>query len=132
MNAVASVPGSFKYTPAAGVKLGVGAQTLNVTFTPVDTVNYNIVSRDVTVYVQKITSLVTWGTSTAQPGATLSSTQLNAVASVPGSFKYTPAAGSVKYTDYGVNNLHVDFTPNDTLHYNSVSNTPKKGLGTSK
>lgn len=41
LNATASVPGTFVYTPAAGTVLNAGpAQTLRVTFTPTDTANY--------------------------------------------------------------------------------------------
>lgn len=88
---------------------------------PTDAVNYNPVSKSVTINVQKADPVVTWKAPTVQSGTILSSTQLNAVASVPGAFRYTPAAGSVKYTNYGSNNLHVDFTPTDTVNYNTVS-----------
>ena len=41
LNATASVPGTFVYTPAAGTVLNAGAaQTLSVTFTPTDAANY--------------------------------------------------------------------------------------------
>ncbi len=36
-----AVPGTFTYTPSAGTVLPVGAQTLNVVFTPTDTANYS-------------------------------------------------------------------------------------------
>ena len=39
------VAGSFAYTPAAGTVLGVGSQTLSVTFTPSDTTDYNTANR---------------------------------------------------------------------------------------
>lgn len=42
LNATASVPGSFSYSPAAGTVLSAGAnQTLTVTFTPADSNRYN-------------------------------------------------------------------------------------------
>ena len=42
LEATASVPGTFVYTPAAGTVLGAGnSQTLSVTFTPTDTADYN-------------------------------------------------------------------------------------------
>jgi hypothetical protein len=42
LNATASVPGTFDYTPAAGTVLDAGsAQTLEVTFTPTDIANFN-------------------------------------------------------------------------------------------
>ncbi len=37
LNATASVPGTFVYTPAAGTVLTAGTQALAVTFTPTDT-----------------------------------------------------------------------------------------------
>jgi len=52
LNATASVPGSFVYTPPAGAVFGVGAgQILHVDFTPTDTANYNNASKDVTINV---------------------------------------------------------------------------------
>src|SRR5207247_3093334 len=50
----------------------------------------------------------------------LSPTQLNATASVAGSFVYSPPAGTM--LDVGNNQtLHVDFSPTDTANYNSAS-----------
>ena len=51
LNAKASVAGAFVYSPAAGVKLPAGLQTLNVTFTPTDTTRYEIVQKSVSVQV---------------------------------------------------------------------------------
>jgi len=54
LNATASVPGSFVYNPANGVVLSAGAsQTLNVTFTPTDTTNYNTATASVHINVIK-------------------------------------------------------------------------------
>jgi subtilase family serine protease len=52
-------------------------------------------------------------------GAALSTIQLNAKASVPGTFAYNPAAGVV--LNAGTNTLSVIFTPNDTFDYNNVT-----------
>jgi len=41
LDATASVPGTFVYAPEAGAVLAPGNQTLSVTFTPADTVNYS-------------------------------------------------------------------------------------------
>jgi len=49
----------------------------------------------------------------------LNSTQLNAIASVPGTFVYYPRSGIVLSAD--TQTLHVDFTPTDTAHYNTAS-----------
>ena len=43
--------GAFVYSPAAGVFLSAGTQTLSVTFTPTDQVNYEIVKKSVSIIV---------------------------------------------------------------------------------
>jgi CSLREA domain-containing protein len=54
LNATASVPGSFDYTPTAGTVLNAGdGQTLSVNFTPTDTTNYNRTSAGVSINVVK-------------------------------------------------------------------------------
>jgi large repetitive protein len=53
LDATASVPGTFTYTPAAGTVLGVAnGQTLAVVFTPYDTTDYTGASGRVTINVQ--------------------------------------------------------------------------------
>ncbi len=60
LNATASVPGTFAYTPTAGTVLSAGnSQTLHVDFTPTDTQNYTSASKDVTINVLKATLTVT-------------------------------------------------------------------------
>src|SRR5207247_10665515 len=121
-NATASVAGSFVYSPAAGTLLDVGNnQTLHVDFTPTDTANYNGTSKDVGINVLKATPAITWSNpADITYGTLLSPTQLNAAASVAGSFVYTPAAGTL--LNAGNNQtLHVDFTPADTANYNNAS-----------
>jgi hypothetical protein len=51
LNAVASIPGTFTYTPPAGTILSVGTQTLHVDFTPTDSTNYTTTSKDVSINV---------------------------------------------------------------------------------
>jgi hypothetical protein len=51
LNATASVPGSFSYSPAAGTVLSVGAHTLTATFTPTDTTDYTTATATVTLTV---------------------------------------------------------------------------------
>ena len=54
LNATASVPGTFSYTPAAGSLLAAGDnQTLSVLFTPTDTVNYTTATASVLINVLK-------------------------------------------------------------------------------
>ena len=54
-------------------------------------------------------------------GTALSATQLNATASVPGSFTHTPAAGNVPAA--GTETLSVIFTPTNTASYSTVTKT---------
>jgi len=64
LNAEASVPGTFTYNPVAGTMLSEGTYTLHIDFTPTDTINYNTVSKDVTinvVNVQSTTPEIKWG-----------------------------------------------------------------------
>ena len=122
LNATASVPGTFAYTPAAGSTPATGSDTLSVTFTPTDTTDYSNQSATVTLLVNKATPTITWGNPAAiNYGTTLSGTQLNATASVPGTFAYTPAAGSTPAT--GSDTLSVTFTPTDTTDYSNQSAT---------
>jgi hypothetical protein len=201
LNATASVPGSFAYTPAAGTVLPVGNHTLTAVFTPSDTTDYtsatiattlevdpatltvtadnqtriydtpnpvltfqysgfvngdtpsalttaptasttatitsSVGNYPITVgggaaanYVFKYvagnlsitpaTPIVSWAAPAAIPyGTALDATQLNATANVPGSFAYTPAAGTV--LGAGTHGLGVVFTPTDTLDYTNAS-----------
>jgi len=128
LNATSSIPGTFTYTPATGTILNAGAsQTLSVDFTPADAANYNTVTgTQVSITVNKVTPTVTWTSpSTIIYGTALSVTQLNATASVPGSFTYTPAAGTV--LDAGANQtLSVNFIPTDATNYNAVNGTQRQ------
>jgi chitosanase len=70
--------------------------------------------------VQKTTPTITWNNpADIIYGTTLSKTQLNAAASVPGTFTYNPVAGTK--LSVGAHTLHVDFTPTDTVKYNKAS-----------
>jgi hypothetical protein len=69
----------------------------------------------------KTTPVLTWATPAAiTAGTALSATQLDATASVAGSFVYNPAAGTVLSTPGSVT-LSATFTPTDTTDYNSAS-----------
>jgi hypothetical protein len=48
-----ALPGIFTYTPAAGVVLGVGTQTLSVKFTPADSTDYTIANGNVNLVVSQ-------------------------------------------------------------------------------
>ena len=123
MNATVNgdIAGTFTYTPASGAVLGAGSQTLSVTFTPTDTTTYNSATKTVTLVVNKATPVITWATpASVYTGTTLSSTQLNATASVAGTFVYTPVSGTAMNTA-GNQTLSTVFTPTDTSNYNNAS-----------
>ena len=70
----------------------------------------------------KTTPSITWDTPAAIPyGTALSNLQLNATANVPGSFAYTPAAGTVLQP--GSQTLSTMFTPTDTSTYSTAAST---------
>lgn len=123
LNVKASVPGSFAFRPAAGEILAPGAHELSVAFTPTDTLNYTTVSTVVSLTIaEKSPSHIAWPVPSAIPyGAALSAAQLNATASVPGTFVYTPSEGHVlapgRYT------LSASFTPSDTEKYETAQAT---------
>jgi len=59
LNATSSVAGSFAYSPAAGAVLSPAAQTLSLTFTPTDAVNYLTATAQVFLTVNKATTTTT-------------------------------------------------------------------------
>ncbi|MGA3133029.1 MAG: FG-GAP-like repeat-containing protein [Terracidiphilus sp.] len=120
LNATANVPGTFVYSPAAGTVLGLGNQSLGVTFTPTDTTDYTTATASATLLVKQATPVITWPTPAAIVyGTPLSATQLNATANVPGTFVYSPAAGTV--LGLGNQSLGVTFTPTDTTDYTTAT-----------
>ncbi|MGV8828058.1 MAG: T9SS type A sorting domain-containing protein [Breznakibacter sp.] len=69
------------------------------------------------------TPIITWNNpSDIIYGTLLSATQLNATASVSGTYMYTPALGT-KLNAGSAQSLKVDFTPTDTVHYLNTSQT---------
>lgn len=122
LNATANVPGTFVYSPAIGTVLTAGSQTLTVTFTPTDTLNYTSSIKTVTLTVNQVTPAVTWtAPASIAYGAALSATQLNATGSVPGTFSYSPALGAVPSA--GTQTLTATFTPTDAVNYAVVRKT---------
>ena len=112
LNATASVPGAFVYSPGAGEILPKGTHTLSVTFTPADN-NFPEVQATVQLTVTRTMPVITWpAPAPISYGTLLSSTQLNATASVSGTFVYTPAAGEM--LPAGKHTLSVVFTPKDS------------------
>jgi len=74
-----------------------------------------------TLTVSKATPTITWNNpADIVYGTALSGTQLNATASVAGTFVYSPAANAVLNAGNG-QTLHVDFTPTDSSNYTTAS-----------
>jgi hypothetical protein len=113
LNATASIPGKFVYSPEAGELLAAGTHTLSVTFTPADTTDYAAVQATVSLTVAQAKPVtISWPTPAAiAHGNALGATELNATAPIPGKFLYSPAVGEVLAT--GTHTLSVTFTPED-------------------
>ena len=120
--ATADVPGTFAYDPPAGTVLPAGVHTLAATFTPEDTTRYTSTTAYTALTVNpapKTTPVITWpAPKPITAGTALSGKQLNATSSVPGSFVYSPAAGTVLAV--GTHTLNLTFTPSDTTRYNTT------------
>ena len=120
LNATSSVPGRFVYNPPSRTVLSVGTHKLNTTFTPTDTVDYNIVSANVLINVTKVIPKITWSKlDNINQGTELGNTQLDATASVPGTFVYNPSSGTV--LSAGTHTLNTTFTPTDSTNYTTAS-----------
>ena len=73
-------------------------------------------------FTPKANPVITWATpAPVTYGTPLSSSQLNASASLPGTLTYSPATGTV--LNPGTNTLQVVFTPSDTDSFNVVTQT---------
>ena len=122
LNAKSNVAGTLVYSPSTGVVPNAGTDTLLATFTPTDTSTYKSVTATVTLSVIKANPTLTWATPAAIPyGTALAATQLNATADVPGTFTYSPGAGTVLAV--GPTTLTATFTPTNTTDYTTRSAT---------
>ncbi|HET9058419.1 MAG TPA: hypothetical protein VFN61_00745 [Acidimicrobiales bacterium] len=128
LDATSAVPGTFTYSPPAGTVLGAGTQTLSATFTPTDSADYTSVSATTTLIVDKATPTLNWPAAAGITyGTALGAAQLDATASVPGTFSYSPSAGTV--LGAGPQTLTVTFIPTDSADYNSTSATTALTVG---
>ena len=70
--------------------------------------------------ISQATPVITWSTPAAiTSGTALSGTQLDAIASVPGAFVYSPPAGTIPAV--GADILSVTFTARDTTDYSTTT-----------
>jgi Flp pilus assembly CpaE family ATPase len=119
LNATASVPGKFTYTPPSGDVPSAGVRILSVTFTPEEGANFTTAEASVRLTVTKARPMISW--SSPEPisyGTALSDAEFNATASVPGTFAFTPAKGTVLTA--GTQTLEATFTPEDTANYDTA------------
>src|SRR5665213_1554725 len=65
LNATASVPGTFVYSPAAGTVLTAGSHALSVTFTATDTTDYTTSTATVSIIVNQVAPVVSWSAPAA-------------------------------------------------------------------
>ena len=122
LKATADVPGTFVYTPAEGTELNAGAaQVLSVRFTPDDLLHYESTTRTTSISVQPATPTLDWpAPADIVFGTPLDAAQLNATASVPGRFSYTPPLGTI--LPVGDDQaLAVRFAPTDSVNYRAAA-----------
>ena len=105
-------------TGSTPVGTDAGADTCSGAVGP----NYSFTYVAANVTVNEATPVITWPMPAAiTHGTMLSSTQLDATASVPGTLVYSPAAGTTPAA--GTDTLSVTFTPTDTADYSTATAT---------
>jgi sugar lactone lactonase YvrE len=113
----ATVSGTWTYSPASATS--AGSTPVTGTFTSSNT-NYTSGTANGTLKIDAAMPTITWATPAAVfYGTVLSSTQLNAMASVPGTFVYNLAAGTTP--PVGNDTLSVTFTPTDATDYKTAT-----------
>jgi len=124
LNATASTPGTFSYTPGPGTVLSLGPHTLSVTFTPFNT-NYNTVTVTIVLAVKADPGVV-W----TLPAEILTTTPLSALctatANVPGRFSYviedhTLTCDSTKFLNAAPYGLLMTFNATDLATYMPIT-----------
>ena len=113
LNATASVAGLFVYTPAAGTPMNsVGVQTLNVVFTPSDTVNFTTATASVKLTVTTI--IIRTNVALAGNGGIASASSIYNVSSYPIAAMNNGDRKGIKWGEGGgwndaTNNLYPDW-----------------------
>jgi hypothetical protein len=116
LDASSPVAGTFAYNPPAATVLTAGTHTLSVTFTPTDATDYTAAATTVQLTVNQAVPPINWPTpAPISYGTAVSSVQLDATSTVPGTFSYIPPVGTV--LPAGTQTLSATFTPADTADY---------------
>ncbi len=122
-----SVLGLLSYTSAGGTVLSAGSHAEQLTFTPIDSTDYQSVNIFVMVNVSQAAPAVSVNPVDLAEGTALDDSQLSGTATwtvdgvqvdVDGTFAYTNAAGTVP--DPGTTIESVTFTPADSTDYTPV------------
>ncbi|HEY1213156.1 MAG TPA: MBG domain-containing protein, partial [Bryobacteraceae bacterium] len=112
---------AFTYSPGSTTPVNAGTYTVTANFTSTDA-NYTNATGAGSLTINAVAPTITWANPAAIPyGTALGAAQLNATASVQGTFSYAPAAGTILKA--GSQNLSVTFTPADTTNYSAVTKT---------
>lgn len=128
--ATVTVPGTSTYTPSAGTcPLAAGTHTLTVSFTPTDPTSFTAATASVSLQVSKATPTIEWppppdiDQSDPLPASALDAHATwevcGTTVTVPGSFNYTPTAGTM--LPVGTHTLSTSFTPADAANYNPAA-----------
>jgi cyclophilin family peptidyl-prolyl cis-trans isomerase len=118
-----SGPDSFQYQVEENGPYRLISATLGLYASPLNTYS-DVVTVPITVTPSQ-TPTITWSNpADITYGTALGSAQLGATTSVPGTFTYSPAIGTVLHAGAG-QVLSVTFTPNDTTDYNTATATVK-------
>ena len=113
---------SFTYNGSSTVPDIAGTYSVLVTFAPNDTTDFTSGSTTATWIIEPAKPIITWANPSAIAFFTaLSGSQLDATASVPGTFDYTPPAGTL--LSAGTHALSVTFTPTDGIDYTTATAT---------
>ena len=126
----ASSSGSGKCSPASNTVLAAGTSTVTGTFNAsgADPDFEATTPGNVQIVVNQATPTVSWPAPAAVTfGARLGPAQLDATASVPGTFTYNPPAGTVLQP--GTQALTAIFTPSDSTDYSSVTASTSISVG---
>lgn len=121
-----SIPGTNSdsaYIVIPSGALAAGTDTITATYTSTSPSYANALGSTTILVTSTLPApTITWAAPAAIVyGTPLSATQLNATASVAGTFAYSPAAGAV--LTVGQHTLAVTFTPNDTTDYSTANAT---------
>jgi hypothetical protein len=113
---------SLTYNGSSARPVQAGTYTVTATF-PGNSDYKSVTDSSQQVVIAKAAPTLTWATPAAITyGTSLSAIQLDATASVPGSFQYTPGSGTVLHAGSD-QKLSVSFTPKDTVDYTTASGT---------